>query len=87
MFLLFFAEKYAKMVGLEPGLRGKTFIVQVIVIYMIYKNYMTIINTMYIVFRYNNCIIFRVVKRCWQPAILPATLRLALAKMAANNSD
>ena len=28
--VFFFAEKYAHLVGLEPGLRGKTFIIQVI---------------------------------------------------------
>lgn len=28
-FFIFVAEKYAKLVNLEPGLRGKTFIVQV----------------------------------------------------------
>ena len=27
--MFFFTEKYAHLVGLEPGLRGKTFIVQV----------------------------------------------------------
>ena len=34
----FFSEKYAKLIGLEPGLQGKTFIVQVIT----EKNYMII---------------------------------------------
>ena len=34
-FFIFVAEKYAKLVNLEPGLRGKTFIVQVQFVHVI----------------------------------------------------